>query len=124
MNDDAYRDADREAANLGRKRKKLAHWWRPLVSTFVAGSLAFITLLCGEEIGVIDLEILYPWGVMLIVSALCIAVLVPLLIMIPLDVYWDQRMRRAFHRRRLAAETIGQQPNTVWARAHDRSDNP
>ncbi|MFN3312489.1 MAG: hypothetical protein ACK46Q_03350 [Hyphomonas sp.] len=111
MNDDAYRDADREAANLGRKRKKLAHWWRPLVSTFVAGSLAFITLLCGEEIGVIDVESLYPWGVMLIVSALCIAgPFVPLFIMIPLDVYWDQRMRRAFQRRRLAVKTISQQP--------------
>ncbi|WP_064503556.1 MULTISPECIES: N-6 DNA methylase [Paracoccus] len=53
-----------------------------------------------------------PRALMLIVSALCIAALVPLLIVIPLDVYWDKRMRRAFHRWRLAAKTIGQQPKS------------
>lgn len=105
MIDGAYRDADREAAYFGKKRTKLAKWWRPLVSTLAAGTLVFGGLLTGERLDLISVERIFPWGAMLIISAVCIAVpVVPLLVMLPLDVYWDQRMRRAFRRRRQAAE--------------------
>lgn len=106
MTDSTYRDADSEAATLGRKRKNLARWWRPLLKIYVAGTIAFIGLLFGNDLSPFDTESLNPWGVMLIASACClVGAAVPLLIMIPIDVYWDRQMRRAFHRRNVAKNT-------------------
>lgn len=111
MSDSTYRDADSEAATLGRKRKRLARWWRPLIGIFAGGTITFTALLCGDGLGLISLESIYPWGLMAIVSAICImGPAVPLLIMIPLDVCWDRQMRRAFQRRRLFAGATSQKP--------------
>ncbi|MBA4490634.1 hypothetical protein [Paracoccus sp. S1E-3] len=104
MKSTKYRDADREAAQFGHKRAKLARWWRPLSGTFAAGGVMVSWLLAGESLRLIRLENFFPWGTMLIVSMLCFVVpLAPLLIMISLDVYWDRKMRRAFQRRHHAA---------------------
>lgn len=107
MNRNAYRDADTNAAHYGNKRTRLARWWRPLSSAYCAGGLVFTCLYGCHNLGMISVDDLYPWGWTFIVSALCQMVTLPfLLILIPLDVYWERMMRRAFQQRRDVAREV------------------
>lgn len=101
MTSEAYRKADSDAARCGRIRARLARWWRPLVDVYLAGSMIFLYLLAFERLGMISLAGLHPWGWFLIMSMLCLIVTFPLLlVLIPLDIFWDHKMRKAFQHHR------------------------